>query len=160
MAGRTPAFFYQIIRKISMKELSIFIDESGDFGRYDHRSPWYIIAMVFHEQSNSIQEPVEYLEEQLTRLGLENHCLHTGPIIRKEEYANLDYLERRRIFNKLVTFMRQSQVKYKAVSVEKKHIKDTSEFSNKLSKQISAFINNHYEYFLSFDAIKVYYDNG
>lgn len=26
-----------------MKELSIFIDESGDFGEYDYHSPWYIV---------------------------------------------------------------------------------------------------------------------
>ena len=36
-----------------MKELSIFIDESGDFGDYDYRSPYYIIAMVFHEQAEN-----------------------------------------------------------------------------------------------------------
>ncbi|MEY8433417.1 DUF3800 domain-containing protein, partial [Lachnospiraceae bacterium 48-42] len=44
-----------------MKELSIFIDESGDFGEYDHHSPWYIVTMVFHEQDISIQESMEYL---------------------------------------------------------------------------------------------------
>ena len=25
-----------------MKELSIFVDESGDFGEFDHRAPYYI----------------------------------------------------------------------------------------------------------------------
>ncbi len=68
-----------------MKELSIFIDESGDFATYNHHSPWYIVAMVFHDQNNSIREPMEYLERELARLGLANHCIHTGPIIRKEE---------------------------------------------------------------------------
>ena len=66
-----------------MKELSIFIDESGDFGEYDYHSPWYIVTMVFHEQEASIQEPMEYLNRELSLLGLENHCIHTGPIIRK-----------------------------------------------------------------------------
>ena len=32
-----------------MKELSIFVDESGDFGEYDHHSPFYIISMVLHD---------------------------------------------------------------------------------------------------------------
>ena len=40
-----------------MKELGIFIDESGDFGEYDYHSPWYIVTMVFHDQNVSIQEP-------------------------------------------------------------------------------------------------------
>ena len=33
LAGQTLAFF------ISMKELSIFVDEIGDFGEYDYHSP-------------------------------------------------------------------------------------------------------------------------
>ena len=31
-----------------MKEISIFVDESGDFGEYNHISPFYIVTMVFH----------------------------------------------------------------------------------------------------------------
>ena len=46
LAGKTPAFFY---RGIGMKGLSIFIDEYGDFGEYDFRSPHYIISMVLHD---------------------------------------------------------------------------------------------------------------
>lgn len=36
------------------KELSIFIDESGNFGKYDPKAPYYIIGTVFHEQQNNI----------------------------------------------------------------------------------------------------------
>lgn len=34
---------------IMAKELSIFIDESGDFGEYEPHSPYYIIGLVVHE---------------------------------------------------------------------------------------------------------------
>ena len=112
-----------------MKELSIFIDESGDFGEYSYHSPWYIISMVFHDQEKSIEEPLEYLE-------------------------------RRKIFNKMLTFIRQSGISYKSFYIEKKHIEDVVEASGKLSKMISGFIREHYDYFLSFDIVKVYYDNG
>ena len=37
-----------------MKEISIFIDESGDFGKLNPRSPYYIVTMVFHDQANDI----------------------------------------------------------------------------------------------------------
>jgi len=37
-----------------MKELSIFIDESGDFGDYSPVSPYYIIFMVIHDQAKDI----------------------------------------------------------------------------------------------------------
>lgn len=88
-----------------MKELSIFIDESGDFGDYKFHSPYYIITMVFHNQDTYIEEAVSKLEHELSNIGLPNHCVHTGPIIRKEEdYAFLDIKERRRIFNKMIAF--------------------------------------------------------
>lgn len=68
-----------------MKELSIFIDESGDFGEYDHHSPFYIITMVFHDQNENIQPAILKLNHELSFLGLNDLCIHTGPIIRKEE---------------------------------------------------------------------------
>lgn len=48
-----------------MKELSIFVDESGDFGEYNHRTPYYIISMVLHDQDVDITKGVEpYLSWQ------------------------------------------------------------------------------------------------
>ena len=41
-----------------MKELSIFVDESGDFGEYNYHSPYYIITMVFHNQSDDISQDI------------------------------------------------------------------------------------------------------
>lgn len=44
-----------------MKEkiLSIFIDESGDFGRYNPVSPNYYVAMVLHNQEIDISKNIE-----------------------------------------------------------------------------------------------------
>ncbi len=47
------------------KELSIFIDESGDFGDYDPKSPYYIIGMVVHDQSEDISQAVAGLDARL-----------------------------------------------------------------------------------------------
>ena len=144
-----------------MKELSIFIDESGDFGDYSFHSPYYIITMVFHDQSVDIQEQIRHLDIELSYLGLNNLCIHTGPIIRKEEiYKSMDIFERRRIFNKMMAFIRSIDVHYKCFYIEKKHITDSVEAAGKLSKQISQFIRDHYNDFLSFDDVKIYYDNG
>ena len=144
-----------------MKELSIFIDESGDFGAYEHHSPFYIIAMVFHAQEYPIMDAIEKLNQELAYLKLDNLCIHTGPIIRKEEiYAPMDIRTRRKIFNKMIAFVRQIDIRYKCFFIEKKHIADAVEASGKLSRQISQFIMGHWDEFRSFDAIKAYYDNG
>ena len=144
-----------------MKELSIFIDESGDFGEYSVHSPFYIITMVFHNQSEDIQDSILKLNKELSYLGIENACIHTGPIIRREEiYSDMDVPERRRIFNKMIAFIRQINIRYKCFYIDKRHLADIVEASGKLSKQISQFIKNHYDEFLSFDEVKIYYDNG
>lgn len=31
-----------------MRELSIFIDESGDFGPFEKHAPYYVLSLVFH----------------------------------------------------------------------------------------------------------------
>ena len=41
-----------------MSSLSIFVDESGDFGPYDSKSPYYIVTMIFHDQSKDINNQV------------------------------------------------------------------------------------------------------
>ena len=144
-----------------MKELSIFIDESGDFGEYDYHSPYYIITMVFHDQNEDIRPAISKLNRELSYLNLNNLCIHTGPIIRKEEiYAHMSIEERRRIFNKMVAFIRQINIRYKCFCIEKKHISDVVEATGKLSRQISQFIREHYVDFLSFHDVKIYYDNG
>lgn len=144
-----------------MKELSIFIDESGDFGDYSPHSPYYIITMVFHDQNEDIRPSISKLNQELSYLGLDNLCIHTGPIIRKEEiYTEMEIDERRRIFNKMVAFIRQINIRYKCFYIEKRHIGDVVEATGKLAKQISLFVRGHYEEFLSFDDVKIYYDNG
>lgn len=144
-----------------MKELSIFIDESGDFGAYNYRSPYYIITMVFHNQDENIQPFIARLDTELSYLGLNNLCIHTGPIIRKEEiYVHMSVDERRRIFNKMIAFIRQIDIRYKCFYIEKKHLNDVVDATGRLSRQISQFIRKHYEAFLSFDDVKIYYDNG
>jgi len=157
--GEVPRLFYW---RLSMsRELSVFIDESGDFGEYDFHSPFYIITMVFHDQDKSIQPAVEKLNLELSYMNMDNLCIHTGPIIRKEEsYNNMDIKERRRIFNKMIAFIRQVDIRYSCFFIEKKEVADVVEASGRLSRQIARFIREHYAEFLIYDAVKVYYDNG
>ncbi len=37
-----------------MAALSIFVDESGDFGTYSPHSPYYIVTMLFHDQNYDV----------------------------------------------------------------------------------------------------------
>ncbi|MBR0419896.1 MAG: hypothetical protein IJI66_12105 [Erysipelotrichaceae bacterium] len=144
-----------------MKELSIFVDESGDWGEYDIHSPFYIVSLVIHDQSFDLTNGIRILNEKLDRLGFSGHCIHSGPIIRgEEEYRNLDFDTRKKIFMTLMSFLRNEDIRIKTIYIEKKHINDNIESASKLSKQIAGFIKSNYEFFLGYDLVKVYYDNG
>lgn len=65
-----------------MRELSIFIDESGDFGPFEKHSPFYILSLVFHDQSDDITGHLEKIHAGLRTRGLAaDHAVHAGPLI-------------------------------------------------------------------------------
>lgn len=155
--GMSSPFFIGV----GMKELSIFIDESGDFGEYKYHSPYYIISLVFHEQNNDITNLIKGLDEKLSFIGDGKNWVHVGPIVRHEEdYKNMDIYERRKILKTFVTFVKKCPIAYKCFYIEKKHLTDELESITKLSKQISNFLKDNLKYFNNFDIVKIYYDNG
>ena len=144
-----------------MKELSVFVDESGDFGEYDYRAPFYIISMVIHDQDDDISLDLKTLESEMKNIGWPEHCVHAGPVIRSEhEYKEYSLEERQQILKRLMTFARKTDIKFKSIYIEKKHIDDSIETTGKLSKQLAMFIRNNLEFFMGYDCVKIYYDNG
>ena len=82
LAGRLPAVLHY---RDAMKELSIFVDESGDFGEYQKHSPYYIITVILHEQSVDISSKIKKLDIELKNIGYGNEqAIHTKPLIRRE----------------------------------------------------------------------------
>ena len=161
MSGDLPRCF--ILRKcVKSKILSIFIDESGDFGKFESHSPNYYVAMVFHDQSIDISQNINQLEDHLSRLGYPQHAIHTGPIIRKEQFYKHDLIEtRRKLFNALFHFMRKLDIHYICPKINKAECQDDIEsYSQKLSKVIYDELKSHYDYFSDFDILINYYDNG
>lgn len=69
---------------MSKKILSIFVDESGDFGTFCAHSPYYLVTLLFHEQNINISDNIELLDQHIKNLGFPKHNIHTGPLIRRE----------------------------------------------------------------------------
>lgn len=144
-----------------MKNLSIFVDESGDFGTYSAHSPFYIITMVLHDQSKDISAEIQKLNSELVLLGFKNHVVHTEPLIRREEdYRFLSPNERRSIFTKLYYFTTKCDIQYKSFIFQKKNYENTFKLEGQMAREISLFIKENLTYFQSFDQVILYYDNG
>lgn len=144
-----------------MKQLSVFVDESGDFGSYRSHSPYYIITMIFHNQSIDLTEHIQQLNIDLANLGYRNHVVHTEPLIRREEdYKNIPPNKRRAIFTKLFCFVNRSNIHFKSFIYHKKEFPYMPLLEERMAKDITFFIRSHLDFFQSFDKIILYYDNG
>ena len=145
-----------------MKTLSIFVDESGDFGNYEPHCPFYLFSLVFHDQDQSIAEQTSVLEDRLFYLNLpRNHCFHSMPIIRREEdYHNLPLETRRKMLGYLFSYFRSLPVRYTSFMCRKTEGNTVVDVTLALSRQLSYFITNHWELFSAYEKVIVYYDNG
>ena len=146
---------------IRMKELSIFIDESGDFGEVKESFAYYLVTFVFHNQDYNIEQQVTKLEESVKNAGFDVEYIHTGPVIRREEiFAGFSIDERRKLLYKMLNFVNACPISYMTIVVDRKEAADKISLSGKLAKSINRAMNVHQEFFASFDKIIVYYDNG
>lgn len=144
------------------KEISVFIDESGSFEPDEESSRFYLICLVFHDQSSSISTLVENLESFLDQAGLgRTHCVHVGPLIRREdEYAQYRREERQAIFRRMMAFVRKSDITYRCFKIDK-HFNDSDcAIHDKLLQEMVRFLVGYSDVLNLYDKLKIYYDNG
>ena len=144
-----------------MKELSVFIDESGDFGELKEKPAYYLVSMVFHDQQLNIDDEISKLEQSLLQSGTGVEYIHTGPVIRREEvFKNLSLDDRRKLLYKLLNFYNKCNITHHTIIVNRKEAPDKISLSGRLAKEISNVIKSYSDYFYQFDKVIVYYDNG
>ncbi|MBP5397414.1 MAG: DUF3800 domain-containing protein [Bacteroidales bacterium] len=153
--GKVPATF------LMADGIEIFIDESGDFGSFDERCPYYIIAMVFHESMHPLFACIQELEYRLSLLDLENHCIHSSPAIRGEgAYYGMELATRRKMMSYFAAFVRKSGLLYKSFLVQKMPDDAENEIVSSLRETLEPFVIGNAERLSSYSTISVSYDRG
>ena len=163
--GISPPFSYsKLLQKddcMSEKILSVFIDESGDFGPYETHAPYYLVSMILHNQSTDIYENIKLFDSHLLNVGYQNHAIHTGPLIRRESVYSNDLIEeRKRLFNALFNFARRLDFQYSCIKVKKSECPDVITMTSKVSKALADVLRSNEDFWNSFDKVIIYYDNG
>lgn len=147
----------------SQNILSVFVDESGNFGDPDDPARYCIVTLVFHDQAADISQYVKELNRSNYDLGLDSDSFrfHMGPLIRQEdEYAAMSRPMRGKILDRMMTFVRKVDFKYHCIGVDTKFINTTQQVFDRLMGQLVDFIKEHQELFESIDKVKIYYDAG
>ncbi len=143
-----------------MKQLNIFVDETGEFGFGKGSSELYGVSFTFHEQNNDITTELNKLNNILEKIGYTNMIHMADLIMKRGDYSKFSIKKRKTIFNSIYQFSRKIQVKYKTIIINKKYTDNGRILKQKLSLEINRLVKEHEKYFNKFDSIILYYDNG
>ena len=147
-----------------VKEISVFVDESGSFvpEAQDSSSRHYLLCMIFHDQAVSIAEDITRLEDSLEQIGLpREHCVHAGPLVRREnEYSSMSREERRGVLRRMFLFLQKADIKYRCFHVDKHLNTRQDAIHDLLLQEIVSFLIESKSEFDKYSRLKIYYDNG
>lgn len=135
------------------KILSVFIDESGDFGFIKDASKYYLITLVFHDQNSNISSNIEQIKDK--------PVFHAGPIIRREyPFQNESIEDRKKLFQSIFMFTMGLPIHCRSFSYIKKEFNnDVLKLERKMTREIYDFFITFYDNFKNYKLI-IYYDNG
>lgn len=143
-----------------MKRLSIFIDETGEFGFGKGSSRLYGVSFVFHDQSYSIKKEINDLNQRLLNIGYINMIHMADLIMKRGDYSNMNITKRKNIFNAIYYFLRKIPVKYQTIIIDKKYTDNSKVLRRKIRNEIIKMLEKNKEFFKKYDSIILYYDNG
>ncbi len=141
-----------------MRELSIFIDESGDVGS---GSQFYLFALVMHDQAISIEDDIARLATSLTVADLPNTPFHFTPVLRgHDRYATVTVDDRKSFLARFRVFTEKCPIHYKSFVYRKREFATTGDLASKMESDLEVFLQDNLVYFQQYDRVKIYYDNG
>ena len=143
--------------------LSIFVDESGNFGDAHDQARYCIVTLVLHDQRQDVSLALQELDRANEDLGLDSETFqfHTMPLIRQDdEYAAMSRRMRGRILDRMLTFVRRVDFRYCCFCVDTNFVNSAEQIFSKLKQQMTDFMLANRKEFESIGRIKVYYDAG
>lgn len=142
-----------------MKELSVFVDESGNYG--GRSAKYYLITLVFHDQSASIVEPIENYEHALRTRGRPDIPLHMNPLMHgNESYKAMDTRMRSRLLAGFASFANKCPITYATFSYQRDRFTNDETMFARMRRDLVLFLFDTLQSFQEYDAVKIYYDDG
>lgn len=141
-----------------MRELSIFVDESGDKSKHTR---YFLLTVVIHDQGESIVEKVLSYESALATADLPNIPFHSEPLLNGHgDYADLTIKQRKRLLYSFGIFVQRLPIRYKTFVYRQSEFENPTKLFDRLKRDISELMIDNLQFFQAFDHVKIYYDNG
>ncbi|HAM16092.1 MAG TPA: hypothetical protein DCP91_09605 [Eggerthellaceae bacterium] len=139
----------------------MFFDESGQERRYRPDTKYYLLTLVLHNQKDPISGLVESYERSLSESSLPNVPFHAYDLYhRRGGYAGLDFGTRKKLFAKFAGLVRRLPVTYTTFKYRRSEFEDAKALSERMERDLVAFVKEHLAEFQSFDTVATYYDGG
>ena len=121
-----------------MRELSIFVDESGSDGLSDRH---YLLTVVMHDQSENIANSIAAYEGALRSKGLPDIPFHASPLMNgKDQYSGLDLRTRKMMLGSFRVFFRHMPVKYHTFAYATKQFASLDKLAGAMRRDIVNFL--------------------
>lgn len=128
-----------------MKELSIFVDESGSDNLRDR---YYLITLVLHGQADSLADDIARYEQSLRDKKLPDIPFHMTPLLyRKKDYANLDEATRKKLLSTFRVFFRHLPVRYACLEFKMRELADSEAAAVSMRRGLVDLIFDNLAYF-------------
>ncbi|MCF0116701.1 MAG: DUF3800 domain-containing protein [Bacilli bacterium] len=135
------------------KTISVFIDESGNFDFKTSTSKYYILTLIFHDQSINLKNYFDLIKDK--------PVFHAGPLIRNEQrYKGLSEKDRFKAFHDFFLFTTKLPIKCKCFCYEKYCFDNAKKLIGKLSRDILNFYDSNLPNYFNNARMMIYYDNG
>ena len=120
-----------------------------------------MVGLVFHDKNYDISTNISNFESHLKNLGHTHHAVHTGPLIRREQYYENDLMEDRiKLFSSLFNCVRKMPIQYSHVLINKKEYPDAMKLNSRISKELGQLLSDKDDFFNKYNEVVIYYDNG
>ena len=141
-----------------LKELSIFIDESGSQGGH---SKYILVTILLHMQNNKIEKEIMEYKLCLRHNLLPDIPFHASPLMNGHgDYEGMELSQRKKMFSIFEAFVRKLPFGYKTFIYKRDEIGSVDKFIVRLKRDLINFIADNLSVFQNFDTVKIYYDDA
>ena len=141
-----------------MAKLGIYVDESGE---QEGASKYYLLTLVFLDDSDNINSQIDSYEGSLRAKGLPRIPFHASPLMNgNDDYAHLELQTRKRLLNAFNVFVQNLPVKYATFAYKRKWFAGVDVLGEALRKDVASFLMGNLEKLQKFSDVIVHYDGG
>ena len=140
-----------------MASLSVFC---GEAGQQDMSAGYYLLTLVLHDQSDSLDPYVADYEAHVARNGLPDIAFHMKDLLHGHgDYEDVGQSVRKKLLIHFNIFMQKAPIRYRTF-VYASYDTDARTLSARMRRDIVNFVFDNLGWFQSFETVIIFYDDG